>query len=152
VKTILHNMHFVDLTYNFKKSTTKLLNVGNLVCVTSGHRFKCIETKRNYGPGQMRKGYKQKDGLLLTFDFDAWETTSSSTHDAHLTGIWRCTSLSIIRNVLLGKKINEIYCTCLAIGTGFTEYIGKTPRVAYEMDGEEFDATDGGDWELESEQ
>ena len=133
VRKILESTKFVDLTYNFRKSAAlNLLHINDFICVTGGHRFKSFHNIQTLGPGQMREGYRQANGLRIAFKFDAWETTSSSSHNVHLRNMWRCTTISIVRSISLGKKMHTVDCTCLAIGTGFTEYRGKIPSIAFE--------------------
>lgn len=133
VREILLATNFIHLTNNFTKSVARnLLHNNDIVCVTGGHRFKSHQRLEKDGPGQMRLGYRQGNGLRLAFNFDGWECTSSSSHSVNLRGMWRCTSISIVRSIEFGQKNNTVNCTCLAIGTGFTDYFGTIPSVAYE--------------------
>jgi hypothetical protein len=141
VKEILKNLPWVDLTYEWSKSQiTSLVKPGMICACTGAFRFKWHHKNEQYGPGQMRTGYKKKDGIRLSYQFDGWETVSSSSHDSHLSGIWVCTSLVLVRTMLKERGSINLNCTALAIGTGFTEYQGTVPAVAWEDDDDEDDA------------
>ena len=75
-------------------------------------------------------GYVRKKGIELRFTIDGWEATSSSSHHSHLTGIWICTAILLVRSVKIQKGLLSVETTCLAIGTGFEGYQGYTPSIA----------------------
>lgn len=121
---------WVDLDSIWSRREIQTMAKSNsLVSLTACHRFKKI--KAGNGPGQLSTGYYNRKGLRLEFTFDPWECTSNSAYTAHLAGSWVCTSIGLVRNVGIIDDRLTISTTCLAIGTGFTEYCGKIPDVAY---------------------
>ncbi len=99
-----------------------------------------------HGPGQIRLGYLRKRGIELRFTIDAWEATSSSAHHSHLTGLWICTGVLLVRGITTRKHLLSINTTCLSIGTGFEAYQGYIPNIAFvrmekedEYDQDEYD-------------
>ncbi len=110
----------VDLSESWSRSSAKLLHPGSIVIYAGGWRFKKkFPNKAASGRGQTRTAYVQKRGILLTFDFDAWETTSCSSW-GHLSGSWSCTAVCVVRSIEQVAKSLVINATGLAIGTGFT--------------------------------
>ena len=67
----------------------------------------------------MRSALRRKNGIKLTFVFDAWETTSSSSFSVHLSGHSVVTCVCVVRGISRHEGILEIKATCLAMGTGF---------------------------------
>ena len=119
--------------------------VGNILAYTGAYRFK-RQNKLLYGPGQTRVGYVRRRGIELRFTIDGWEATSSSSQHSHLTGIWICTAILLVRSVTIQKRLLSVETTCLAIGTGFDGHQNYTPNIAlakshesdeYEVDGDE---------------
>ena len=123
-KKILENAEWYEISNNFRKSAINRLNNNIIISVTGGHRFK-KENNVIAGKGQMVTGYKQGNGLKVIFSIDLWEATSCSSHYVHLSGNRRCSSILVVRDIELTKKRAIVHCTCLAIGTGFTDYIAK---------------------------
>jgi hypothetical protein len=125
------------------KEMSQLVQLGTLMVLTANHRFRSPK-KEMRGPGQMRTGYHRASGIALEFPFDAWECTSQSAYAPNLMGQWICTSLCLARSIAHeGEELN-IAATCLAIGTGFTEYSGSKPQIAYVKEAER-DAGEGPD-------
>lgn len=113
------------------REISELVQPGALMALTTCHRFRTID-KRSVavGPGQTQLGYHRAAGIQLEFTLDAWEATSNSAYSRHLRGQWICTSLSIARSVRRENGLLVISATCLAVGTGFTEYAGSKPTIA----------------------
>lgn len=110
----------VDLSESWGRSTCNFLQPGTLALYAGGWRFK--KQKRSgpkAGPGQMRTAYVRRSAIKLTFDFDAWEVTSSSSW-GHLGGQWPCTAVCVVRSVERQGKELVINATGLGVGTGFT--------------------------------
>ena len=131
LRVICEDHDWIDLDRVWTRSQIRsLLRPNTLVTLTANHRFK-RGGGPEHGPGQTRTGYFVQGGIGLEFAFDAWECTSSSSYSHHLAGRWICTSLGLVRSVTQPGGCLRINSTCLAIGTGFTEYMGRTPTVAY---------------------
>lgn len=103
--------------------------VGNILAYTGAYRFK-RQSNLRCGPGQNRMGYVRRRGIELLFTIDGWEATSSSSHHNHLTGIWICTAILLVRSVTIRKRLLSVETTCLAIGTGFEGHKDYTPDIA----------------------
>jgi hypothetical protein len=102
---------------------------GRVALLTAGFRFRSAGTMLAVGPGQEREGYYTRNRIRLRFTFDGWETTSTSSR-GHLSGIWRCTVVSVIRSIETTGSLLAIEATCLGIGTGFGPY-PTVPLIAY---------------------
>jgi hypothetical protein len=133
VKRILEETDWLDISSTFKKSTANMIRANSIITVTGSFRFKNLRSA-NTGPGQTIKGYKKGHGLQVQFSIDAWETTSPSAHSVNLSGLWRSTCILLVRGINVSKQQTIIDSTCLAIGTGFTDYIAPAPQIAYRDD------------------
>ncbi len=136
VKQILEQTQWLDVSAIFKKSTAQLLDGYPIIAATGAFRFKNTR-KTNTGPGQIINGYRTARGLRVEFSVDAWETTSQSANGVNLSGIWRCTCILLVRSITRTEKLTTVHCTCLAIGTGFTEFMSPVPGIAYRDEEEE---------------
>jgi hypothetical protein len=141
LRGILESTQWLNLTEIFRKSSSSLAQEYPIVSVTGSFRYKNAR-KNISGPGQTIEGHKSARGLSVEFSIDAWETTSSSAHLTNLSGVWRSTCILLVRNITQSEKQAIVRCTCLAIGTGFTEYSGYVPPVAYKYDAKEDDEVD----------
>jgi len=143
LKESLNNINWVDLTGNWSRSQiVSLVKPGTVCAFTGAFRFKWHHKARQFGPGQMRAGYRRARGICLRYEFDAWETVSTTAYHAHLTGIKVCTSIVLVRRITIDAGIMVIDCSALAIGAGFTEYRGSTPLIARIKASEEEDDED----------
>ena len=131
---ILSRIEFVDLTSNWTKSSiNSIVKQKTLITCTGPFRFKWLHPRNAVGQGQIREGYRRKGGIKIQFKIDGWESTSASAHASHLSGTWVSTSILLTRNVIRDRDrdLLIINCTCLAIGTGFTDYQGDVPEIAW---------------------
>ena len=129
---LLGRTGFVNLTSEWSRSSVNsIVRPGNIIACTGAFRFKWLHNHQKAGPGQNRRVRKSKRGIELHFQIDGWEATSSSAHHTHLSGIWVSTAVLLVRSVSRDEGRIIIACTCLAIGTGFTEYKGEIPEVAW---------------------
>jgi hypothetical protein len=106
-----------------------LVSAGTILAYTGAFRFK-RQNRSLVGPGQMRLGYVRKRGIELRFTIDAWEATSSSALHGHLTRVWICTGVLLVRSVTKRDHLLLIDATCLSIGTGFEGHQDNTPTIA----------------------
>lgn len=130
LKEICKNSAFFDVSGAVSRKLAVRCSANMIIAVTGRHRFR-NQTKIHFGPGQMRFGYYRAFGLQVEFSFDGWETTSSSSHGSHTSGSWRCTSILAVRSIEKQGKMFVASCTCLGLGTGFTEHQGHVPDIAY---------------------
>jgi len=131
LRTVCEQRDWIDLDRIWTRSQVRSLLMPNtLIALTGNHRFR-MGGGPDHGPGQVRTGYLRRKGIRLEFSFDPWECTSSSSYTHHLRGQWLCTSLGFVRSVTQPDGRLQINSTCLAIGTGFMEYVDRTPVVAY---------------------
>lgn len=131
LRTICTKTRWVDLAAVWTRTEIRsMLKANTIVALTGRHRFKSLNAA-THGPGQTRVGYYARRRIRLEFAIDAWDCTSTSSHGHHLRGQWVCTSIGFVRSVSVASNSLIIQTTCLAIGTGFTEYFGVTPQVAY---------------------
>lgn len=111
------------------REISQLIQAGSLMVLTGNHRFRSSDEVKS-GPGQNRIAYHRASKIQLEFNFDAWECTSNSSY-TNLRRQWVCTSWCIARSVRQEQGVLVIAATCLAIGTGFTEYSGWKPDIAF---------------------
>lgn len=140
LQAIFHASEWLDLRRLWTRTQVRTLaRPGSLFALTAHYRFR-PKTTTDRGPGQMRFGYYQARKIRVEFTFDAWECTSNSAYSHNLVNGWTCTLLGLVRSVEETQGVVLISATCLALGTGFTEYRGAKPRIAYEREvAEEFD-------------
>ncbi len=131
LRAVCERHDWIDLAGIWSRTQIRSMLIPNmLIALTSNHRFKPAGGPA-CGPGQSCTGYYTRQGIRMEFTFDLWDCTSSSSYSHHLRGQWICTSLGFVRSVSHSGGKLLIQSTCLAIGTGFTEYSGGTPAVAY---------------------
>lgn len=94
-----------------------LLEIGKFVYFTGACYFKT--GKQDTGVGQLRIGYRQKDGIRLDFAFDAWECTSTSSWGYMLRGRSVNTCMCQITGIQSTEKYYRVQCSVLAIGSNF---------------------------------
>jgi hypothetical protein len=144
LKESMNNINWVDVTGNWSRSQiVSLVKPGTVCALTGAFRFKWHHKAGQLGPGQMRTGYRRARGICLRYEFDGWETVSTTAYHAHLTGIKVCTSIVLVRRISVEGNIMVIDCSALAIGAGFTEYQGSTPLIAWSKDSEQEEDEDG---------
>lgn len=130
LRSITDKRDWVDLRPIWRKEELRALAPSNtLFALTANFRFK-EQTNRVTGMGQTRLGYYQKNNVRLEFSFDAWECTSNSSNSHHLCGSRICTTLGFVRELDADGKYLVLRATSLAIGTGFTDYVGDVPEIA----------------------
>lgn len=131
LRRIADEQDWVDLRRIWTKSQfDALLKPNTLFALTTNFRFRTPRRKADRGPGQTRMAYYQKRRLRVEFSFDAWECTTNSAHTCNLLGNWICTALGFVRSLEDVHGVYTIKSTCLAIGTGFSDYVGDTPDIA----------------------
>lgn len=131
LRFLLRSSRWVDCTEMWNKFDLQSgLRPGTVYSCTAAHYFRIKNRRMMTGVGQYRLGYRQANKVRLEFGFDAWETTSSSSHGCHLTGRWHCTSIGVIRSIQQISGTLQIAATPLAIGTGFTSHERTMPIIA----------------------
>ena len=131
LRAICERRDWIDLRDIWSRSEIRSVVAPNSLVVLTGHHWFKMKKGPQVAPGQMRDGHYTRRGIRLQFALDAWESTTVSSYSLHLTGGWTCTSLGIVRSVGQADGRLVVNTTCLAIGTGFTDYQGSTPAVAY---------------------
>lgn len=125
--SVLKTLPVIDLTDKFNLNDIKaLVNVGSYISFQGGFYFKVL-SKNIYGKNQRRLCYYKKNNIRLEFEFDAYETTSSSAWGDHLRGKIVVTPICFVKSVLEKKNELVISTSCLAIGSLFdnSEYRKK---------------------------
>jgi hypothetical protein len=118
---ILDNTNWVklysdDWNHSFINS---MIKENTIVICKGGFYFKDRDPQQSFGSNQIREGLKRGNGIHLKFQFDAWETTSSSSHDSHLSGRNVVTLVCLVRSKSkIGKNL-ILNSSALAIGSGF---------------------------------
>lgn len=126
-----------------KREMLALVKNMELIVFTGSHYFKKMERTEN-GPGQTRKGYHRRKGILIEFLFDGWECTSVSAHGL-LSGQTIRTSVLMVRSIEICDARLRISGTCLAIGNGVVPSESITPNIALEHWEDEFESFESSD-------
>ena len=130
LRRIADEYDWIDLRRIWTKSEfNSLLKANTLFALTAHYKFR-PDSEADRGPGQTRRVYYQKKKLRVEFSFDAWECTTNSAHTCHLLGAWTCTALGFVRSLEDIDGCRVVRATCLAIGTGFSDYEGEIPEIA----------------------
>ncbi len=130
LRRIADEYDWIDLRRIWTKSEfDSLLKTNTLFALTAHYKFR-TENDVVRGPGQTRRVYYQKKNLRIEFSFDAWECITNSAHSCHLLGAWTCTALGFVRSLEDINGCRVVRATCLAIGTGFSDYEGEIPKIA----------------------
>jgi len=115
--SLIRTHALIDLTDKFNRETIlSLLNIGTLIALQAGFYFKDITDKRN-GLGQIRYAHYKKRHIKIEFEFDAYETTSSSSWGSHLHGHKVATIIGYIKSIIQKNQELVITISCLAMGT-----------------------------------
>jgi hypothetical protein len=121
IKKILDNTKWVNLHFeNWNYSSVNSIVKENTIVVCKGaFYFKDLSRHQSFGANQMREGLRRCNGIHLKFQFDAWETTSSSAYSSHLSGRNVTTLVCLIRSKSKSEKHLILNSSALAIGSGF---------------------------------
>jgi hypothetical protein len=121
MKEILSAVNWVKLypdSWN-RSFINSVIKENSIVVCKGAVYFKDLKSSQPLGANQMREGLRRCNGIRLKFQFDAWETTSSSAHDSHLSGRNVSTLVCLIRSKSRVGKDFILNSTVLAIGNGF---------------------------------
>jgi hypothetical protein len=120
ITRILGKIRLYDITNSWSRNElSSILSPDQIISCQGAHYFKKLNNQREER-NQLRRGYRQKNGICLDFSFDAWEATSSSSWAARLAGRTVTTSICIVRSIEDDQGVLRINATCLALGTHFT--------------------------------
>jgi hypothetical protein len=120
-----------------------LLAQGDYVFVQGAHVFRPPrKTKNRRGKGQITFGIRKAHGIRISFTFDRWEATSSSSWATWLSGRQVVGSLVQVKSIRRNDNFLDISCTVLGISYGLTELKAREycPRYARHV---VFDDSDG---------
>lgn len=119
--SVLKTIPLIDLTDKFNRSQIlSLIKPGKYIAIQAGFYFK-DSNKNNHGKGQTRLCYYQKNHIKIEFEFDAYETTSTSAWGSHLRGHKTVTPICFVKSILEEKDMLVISVSCLAIGSYFED-------------------------------
>lgn len=91
--------------------------VPNAILVCRGHwRFKRNFRQDHIGRQMMKSAHIKLLGRVFCYEFDAWESTSSSAL-TNMLGRWPCTAVLVVRSVDVQSNPVKVNCTLLATGT-----------------------------------
>lgn len=117
LEQVLPSLQLVDLTNRWSKAEIQaLVKPGTWISLQSAFYFKKL-TKTHGGRNQTRRGRRKRDGIELYFEFDAWESTSSSSQNVHLRGYQTALAVVHVRSVHVTESGIKLSGSCLAIGS-----------------------------------
>jgi hypothetical protein len=119
---LLDDTVLLDLTDKFNRTDIHaLLKPGMIVSLQAAFYFnRGIDGLR--GPGQTRRAYYRRDGILFEFEFDAYESTSTSAYAVHLSGHKVALPIGQVTSMVDEDGKLTITISCLAIGCFFDEH------------------------------
>ncbi len=134
VKSVLENvlpcLKVVDLTSRWSRADIlSLVKPGTWVSLQSAFYFKKL-TGTHGGLNQTRRGRRRRAGVELYFEFDAWESTSSSSQNVHLRGYQTALAVVHVRSVRVTESGVKISGSCFAIGSNLIDSrssLGRPP-------------------------
>lgn len=130
LENVLPSLKLVDLTNRWSRADiSTLVRPGTWVSLQSAFYFKKL-TDTYGGRNQTRRGRRRRGGIELYFEFDAWETTSSSSQNVHLRGYQTALTIVHVRSVQVTESGVKISGSCLAIGSHLIDgrsSIGRPP-------------------------
>jgi hypothetical protein len=95
---------------------------GKIILASGRFKFRKVanasKTKGIVGPGQIRNGEVSVSNFTFKFTFDAWEATSASSWQSHLTRTMEMLGVLLVRSIQLDGDVNIVQTTCLAMGNG----------------------------------
>jgi hypothetical protein len=120
-EAVFQSLPVADLTNCWSKSNVEsLVQPGSWASLQSAFHFKRLNTKIE-GLGQTRRGSRRRDRIQVVFEFDAWDSTSSSSQWVHLSGYKTALVVFNVRSINKTAAGISLSCSCLAIGSHFSE-------------------------------
>ena len=145
LEAVIKTLPIIDLSNRWSKSEIEaLVKPGAWVGLQAAFYFKKLN-RVSKGRNQRRRGLRRRDGIEVTFEFDAWESTSSTSQNCHLSGYQTAVVIILVRSIQKNPQLLRISASCLAIGSGFAEGRSITTLrpppsiVYYQPDSEEDD-------------
>ncbi|QCW26313.1 HNH endonuclease [Lysobacter enzymogenes] len=117
LENVLPSLKLVDLTNRWSRADIlSLIKPGTWVSLQSAFYFKSL-TDVHEGRNQTRRGRRRRAKIELYFEFDAWESTSSSSQNLHLRGYQTALAVVHVRSIQTTESGVKISGSCLAIGS-----------------------------------
>lgn len=91
------------------------LRENSIIIVRGSWRYKREHSENHNGPNLTRSAKLKLAGMEFSYNFDAWESTSSSALHHHLKGYWPSVSILLVRSA--DGNSGRVGCTLLATGT-----------------------------------
>lgn len=117
LEKILPSLKLIDMTNRWTRGEIdSLVRPGVWISLQSAFYFKKL-TDTSRGRSQTRRGRRKRAGIELYFEFDAWESTSSTSKNVHLRGYQTALAVVHVRSVRVTASGVRISGSCLAIGS-----------------------------------
>lgn len=97
---------------------TSILSSGMYITIRGAFYYKDISGAQT-GRNRRRLGYRRKDHIRIEFEFDAWETTSSTSDHCHLSGHQSSLAVLLVKSITKEDGWLVIRTSCLALGSGY---------------------------------
>ncbi len=121
LERVLSALPIVDVTNKWSQlEIDALVRPGTWIALQSAFYFKKL-VKGERERDQTRRCLRRRNGIEIEFEFDAWEATSSTSQNMHLSGYQTALVILLVRSVEKSKSITRISGSCLAIGGHFAE-------------------------------
>jgi len=105
--------------YLSKSEILPIIEKGDFIAVEGKHYFKQLNRKLWQGHNQITKGYRKVNGVEISYTFDMWEATSSSSKACWLAGTRVATSIGRVIEIDNSGDILQVLISVLLIGGEF---------------------------------
>lgn len=127
VRSVLEKTKIINISDDLDIGNIEaIIRADDLIAVQGAHYFRDLIANKSKGVGQNRLGFREANHVRIEFLFDAWEATSSSSKNMHLSGRTSALSISRVRDLSRDGKQLVIKCSSLLIGTGFEDLRTRT--------------------------
>lgn len=117
LEQVLPSLQLIDLTNRWSKTEIQaLVRPGSWISLQSAFYFKKLVDVHG-GLNQTRRGRRKRNGIELSFQFDAWDSTSSSSQNVHLRDYQTALAVVHVRSIQSNETGPTISGSCLAIGS-----------------------------------
>jgi hypothetical protein len=131
LEQVVSRLAIVDITERLNKTEIKsLVKPGIFISCQGAFDFK--SSKNQEGRNQIRQCFRKSNNIMINYQIDAWESTSSSSKNDSIYGHKVVTCICFVRDISEIDSILTINASCLSIGSDFRRIIRPfTPTIAY---------------------
>jgi hypothetical protein len=118
---LIASLPLIDLSNLWSKTRIEaLITSGTWIALQAAFHFRRMN-EAGKGRNQTRRALRRRNGIEIVFEFDAWESTSGTSQNVHLSHYQTAVAILQVRTISRQGGRTQLSCSCLAIGTGFAE-------------------------------